>query len=403
MSIFDFFRPQKEKKPAVKWIWLGGAIISYDLSYEVYFKFYELNPFVWMSINKRSNDVWSNGWALTKKGQDEEWKEKLYNDDFKELIKYSTNDTPKWFFKRLVRDYDITWNAYIYIVRDDNKKAIWMQILDPRYIKPVATEQGELVWYVQNLNWITIFLPDEIWHIKEDNDIRNEIVWKSKMTSLFTDVETDQEARDSNLAFFKNNQTPSSIVIIDPEFDISNIDDEKAIRKKIKEMFEWWKYKWWKNKHRSMMAQWIKDVIKIQDKISDMEFLNLRKFTRDLVFWVFEVPKSMFWFTDDVNYSNWVTQYDIYFNNIEALEKKFSEFLTKVLKEFDEEYIFVFLMDDLRRLMAKAEIAWSLYKDKWLLTLNESRKIIQYDEVEDWDRFYEAKSITLKEEEKDEN
>lgn len=40
------------------------------------------------------------------------------------------------------------------------------------------------------------------------------------MESLFIDLETDKEARDSNLAFFRNNQTPASVIILDPDFDL---------------------------------------------------------------------------------------------------------------------------------------------------------------------------------------
>lgn len=392
MSLIDFFRPQKEKKPTVKGYSFWGSVLSYDLSYEIYFKYYNLNPFVFMAINKRSNDAFSKGWELTK------WGKETYNDDFKELIVDSTSGTPSEFLKRLVRDYDITSNAYIYIVKDKAwKTPIWMQILDPRYIKPVANKQGQLLWYIQNLEWITVFLKDEIFHIKSDNDIDNEIVGKSRMTSLFIDIETDQEARDSNLAFFKNNQTPSSIVLLDPDFEIDE-DNEKDYKAKIKEMFESWKYEWGKNHHRSMMAQWIKEIVKIQDKISDMEFMELRKFTWDLVFWVYEVPKSMLWFTENTNYSNWLNQYDLYWDNIEALASKFSEYLTTVFKVFDEKYEFIALEDNLRKLMLKAEIAWNLYKDKWILTLNESRELIQYAKVKDWDKFYEVKALPIWEE-----
>jgi hypothetical protein len=40
------------------------------------------------------------------------------------------------------------------------------------------------------------------------------------MTSLFIDLETEKEARESNLAFFINNQTPSSLIIVDENFNI---------------------------------------------------------------------------------------------------------------------------------------------------------------------------------------
>lgn len=390
MALIDFFIPQKKEAPSVRGYSFGANVLNMDLSKDVFFKYYNLNPFIFSVINKRSNACFSKGWELRK-----EWQtEKIYNEDLKELIKFSTSRTPKEFFKRVIRDYDIAWESYIYYVKDEAWKKIWIQALDPRYIKPVANKQWVLLWFVQNLDWIKVYLKDEVSYIKDDNDIDNEIAWKSKMSSLFIDVETDQEARESNLAFFKNNQTPSSIIILDPEFEIDE-DDEKGTKEKIKNMFESWKYEGWKWKHRSMMAQWIKEIVKVQDKISDMEFLELRKFTRELVYEIYEVPTSLWGVTDKTNYSNWNTQYDIYWDNIEALEDKFAEWLTEVLKEFDPLYVLIPLKDNLRKLVIKADIAWSLYKDKWIITLNESRKIIQYEDVKDWDKFFEVKTLGI--------
>lgn len=387
MALIDYFRPKNEKKPVVRGFSFRGNILTYDLSYDVYFKYYNLNPFVFSCINKRAKDSFSKWYQLVKGNN-----KTTYNEEFEDLIKYSTSWNAKEFLERLSRDYDITWNAYIYIVKDEGwKKPIWIQILDPRYVKPVSDQYWQLLWYVQNLNWVRTYLKDEIFHLKDDNDIDNEVVGKSRMTSLFIDIESDQEARDSNLAFFKNNQTPSSIVLIDPEFELDD-DNEKAIREKIKEMFEWWKYVGGKNKHRSMMAQGIKDIVKVQDKISDWEFLELRKFTLDIVSAIYEVPKSILWFTDSVNYANWLTQYDIYWDNIEAKDEKFAEFLTDVLQVFDDRYRFEWLKDNLRKLQIKSEIAWNLYKDKGLITLNEWREIIQYDKVYDWDKFADLKN-----------
>lgn len=56
--------------------------------------------------------------------------------------------------------------------------------------------------------------------MRDDTDLKFEAVGRSKMESLFIDLETDKEARDSNLAFFKNNQTPASYVILDNEFEL---------------------------------------------------------------------------------------------------------------------------------------------------------------------------------------
>lgn len=76
------------------------------------------------------------------------------------------------------------------------------------------------------------------------------------MTSLFIDLETDTEARDSNLAFFKNNQTPASYVLIDDDFAFpDNKEDEAKLRKEMKEIFESGKYTGGKNRHRASIMQ----------------------------------------------------------------------------------------------------------------------------------------------------
>ena len=385
MWLLDFFnKTTKDNTPSVKVESVWWFVLNYDYSFEVFYKFYNLNPFVYSCINKRSNDVWSHWFELLT------WKTNR-NNDLKQFLKTSTTPTAKEFFKRIIRDYDITWNAYVYIVRNESKIAVWLQVLDPRYITPITDKYGIVIWYLQNLNWIKAFTKDEVFHLKNDNDIDNEIVWKSKMTSLLTDIESDQEARDSNLAFFKNNQTPSSIVIIDNNYDMNSWNLTQILWK-LKEMFEWWKYQGWKNKHRTLITQWIKEVVKVQDKINDMEFLQLRKFSLEVTSAVYEVPKSLLWYTEWVSYTNWDNQYDIYRDTIESIEDKFAEFLNKIFKLFDPNYEFNFIKDNLRKLKTKSEIAWKMYKVDNLITLNEAREIIQYEPVKDWDKFYENTS-----------
>jgi hypothetical protein len=58
MGLLDLFRKTETKEaPSVKVVDIGGALVNYDLSFEVYYKYYELNPFVQSVINRRSNDT----------------------------------------------------------------------------------------------------------------------------------------------------------------------------------------------------------------------------------------------------------------------------------------------------------------------------------------------------------
>jgi hypothetical protein len=70
--------------------------------------------------------------------------------------------------------------------------------------------------------------------LKGDQDTTNEAIGRSKMQSLFLDLESDKEAKESNWAFFANNQTPSSLVVLDQEFR----EPDEATLKKIKDLFQ---------------------------------------------------------------------------------------------------------------------------------------------------------------------
>ena len=375
----SFFNRNKKELPKVVGASYGWFSINYSFDNKVLYDFYKLNPYVSACVNKIKTDVWGYGLELQKETSKGSNTEKL---NPKIFWKY----TPKKFLERLVRDVEVTWNWYVYIVTNESWKAIQMQLLDPRYITPMQNDQWVLLGYIQNLNWIRAFLPSEVYHFIDDTDLENEILGKSKMTSLFIDLESDKEASESNLAFFKNNQTPSSIIVIDPDFEIWDWLD---LRKKLKDIFEGGQFKGWKNHHRSTALQWVKEVIKVQDKINDAQFIELRKLTMQLVCAVYWVPQDLIWFTETSNKSVWEIQSEVYYNYILAKEEAYEQFLSEIIKVFYwPDYKIEILQDNLKQLEKKAKIAWDLYKNNELITLNEAREIIQYESTKDWDIFY---------------
>ena len=95
-----------------------------------------------------------------------------------------------------------------------------------------------------------------MFHLRGDPDIDNETVGRSKMKTLLIELITDEEASLSNLAFFKNNQTPSSIIIMDENFKLPDNPQQKAeALGEIKAMFNSGKHNGGANKHRSAFAQ----------------------------------------------------------------------------------------------------------------------------------------------------
>jgi hypothetical protein len=164
---------------------------------------------------------------------------------------------------------------------------------------------------------------------------------------------------------------------------------ENGILNSLNEIFNSWDYTGGKNQHRTALLEWVKEIIKVQDKITDMEFIELRKFTRQMVYTVYQVNPDVLWITENSNRSVGESQSMDYWNTISSKEQLYEDFLTQIVKRIHwEEYRVEILQDSLRVLKQKAQIAWDLYKNQRVITLNEAREIIQYPEVEDWDNFF---------------
>lgn len=378
MSILDIFKSKEKSKPLVKGFSLSSFSVSYDISLKVFYDFYERNPYISSVVDKIRRDVGAHGYEIRRFKKASE----ATMEEFAKLINVSVGYTPRQFIKRIMRDFEVTGNAYVYLSKKGTKVEA-IQILDPRHMKPIMNKGGQVLGYVQNLEGFRYFTKDEIFHLKDDTDLKFEALGRSKMESLFIDLETDKEARDSNLAFFHNNQTPASYVLLDPDFAFpENAEDEAKLRREMKEIFESGKYTGGKNRHRASIMQGVKDVLKVQDKISDMEFFQMRKFTLELVCSVYWVNKDVLGFTDTSNRSVWDVQSETYYFMIEEKEDMIDEFMTDVLQAvFGTEFSYVTLKDNLRTLAVKGTLAGDLY-EKGLITLNEGREILQYEKVD---------------------
>lgn len=393
MFDFLFWKKDNEKsRPKVKGYGIGGISINYDYSLATYYKFYNDNPYVASVIERLRRDIGAHwfeirtGDKLNKKAM-QQWSEVLNK----------TKLTPRGLIKRIVRDYELTGNAYIYLAKDGTKVEA-VQILDPRFVTPIANEFWIVLGYAYSIQTTQYFTADEVLHLKDDTDTNNEIVGRSKLRSLIIDIETDKQARDSNYAFFKNNQTPSSFIILDNEMELpTNDDDFKELKRELKELFES-NGSGGINNHRSVVVQGVKEVINTQSKISDAEFLNLRRFTLELVCSIYGVNKDILGFTETSNRAVSTAQSDNYFMLVEDKEEFLDEFLTMVVKEvLGEQFTYHTLKDNLRTLRIKWEVAEKLYNAE-IITRNEAREIIQYENHEDGELFKGGASVKDKEE-----
>ena len=85
-----------------------------------------------------------------------------------------------------------------------------------------------------------------------------------------------------------------------------------------------------------------------------------------------------------------------YYTLIEEKENLLDEFMTKILKQiFWEKYSFKTIKDTIRLLSARSLVTTNLYNNG-IITLNEARKIVGYDERSDGDltKIQNSSSIT---------
>lgn len=269
-------------------------------------------------------------------------------------------------------------NLYIYHVRSNTEAGEntgdieGFQILDPRYMTPVVLKDGTVVGYVQNLRGNKVyFTDDEVSHLKYDNDIENEFLGMPALYSLHIDICLDEEAKESNLAYFRNDQVPGTVVRVK---DDVTAEEAKEIKKKLKTEFSGGK-----NKHKSVVINGIEEIDRIQDKIDDAQFMDMRRFTLENVASLFGVPPSVLGYVKDVNLANGKEQRVEYIENtIRPDEELFAEFFTNMLQNEGYDVVFEFIDSHIDVIEAKAKTMVELV-GAGILEPNEARAELGYD------------------------
>lgn len=109
---------------------------------EVFFHNYRHNPYIRSVINRRKRDAYRFGIEI-RKGETVMKDLNMFTD----LINATgTKITAKKFIERVIRDYEVTGNAYIYCARSiETGNVFSIQALDPRYIKPITNKNGQVL------------------------------------------------------------------------------------------------------------------------------------------------------------------------------------------------------------------------------------------------------------------
>ncbi len=187
--------------------------------------------------------------------------------------------------------------------------------------------------------------------------------------------DTDFFATRWNRNFFYNNAMPSIVLKTD-----QGLKDKEI--KRIKS--EWGNQFGGVNKaHKFAILTGGLDIdTALKQTIKDMEFLNLRKFSRDEIFTIFQIPKTIVAITEDVNRANAIEHRAVWLENvIKPKMAKLTAFLNEFyLPDWGDDLYFGYKDPTPDNVETNLKIA----KDGAdVLTVNERRELLGYEAIKE--------------------
>ena len=272
--------------------------------------------------------------------------------------------------------------AYVYPVKALNNEPTELWTLDPARLKVVrGNEYIKGYVYINPMGQQIPFEVGELFEIKRPHPFDPyEGVSTVDMAKLT--IEGDLNAQLWNRNFFKNGAIPSGVLTTE-----SNLGDEEFER--VKEQFHE-KYEGRENAYKTLVLEGGLKYQQLALNQKDMDFLEQRKFHRDEVLSIFQVPKAIVAVTDDVNRANAETSEYVFARRtvkprLELIFEKFNVFYLPMFKGTDG---FDLRFDD----PVPADRQLALDEDKNLvnrvLTINEVRAKRGYEPIEGGDQLY---------------
>lgn len=220
---------------------------------------------------------------------------------------------------------------YVTANMDLANNLVGFQILDPRTMTKYIDNYGNITWYRQfnSKGAVKTYTPEEIAYYQFEKDNDNEAFWLSELEGVVRDALTDLNANKSNYYFFDNDSVPRAVFLLNEGMDYEDEEVQAQVQNLQDQM------KGVQNKHKSIASNLIKDVKPIAISHKDVEFINQRKLTTEKVCATLEVPKSLLWYVDNVNYANAESLYKNWIETtIRPYEEYFEFLINDILKKF---------------------------------------------------------------------
>lgn len=224
---------------------------------------------------------------------------------------------------------------------DGGKPAQIYPWLNPGYMRVVPSPETFIAGYVYDVpgtgNKIT-FGTDEIIHFKYP-DLLNPYRGLSPVKAAEYAIGSDAAAARWNYNFFKNAARPYGIVLIDGtlgEAQYNRLKAQMDIGMRGEE-----------NAHKLAILEKAKDYKEIGYSQKDMDFLSQREFSRDEIFAIFKVPKTVLALGGEINRATAETQKAVFVEEtiVPKIRKIVAALNEFYLKDFGDDTLF-FDFDD---------------------------------------------------------
>jgi HK97 family phage portal protein len=277
---------QKSSKQVISY--LGGSPASTegilpDIDFEIFEQMYEQTSWVRAVVGVICKAVTARGYSLSPAKTNADINNAELLQEF--FSNCNPNDTLLEILDDITRDIYVFGNAFLEVVygADGKPKELWN--LDAPTMRVMADEHGAITGYIQtprSHSGNVYFEPREVIHFKLESR-GSTLYGLSPLASLVLPITTDRYSQIYNRAFFLNGAKVRGAFIMkdaSPE-QVERNRDYMAARAKNPDMA-----------HSDMVLEGDIEFRQISTTQKDMEFLQLREFTRNEILAVYGVPPS---------------------------------------------------------------------------------------------------------------
>lgn len=297
-------------------------------TFDTYYRMYNMNADLYRCIEEICQTSMSCGYEYYK--ETTEGEKKYESKDIDAVLTNQGDTTVEELKNDMLRSYLLTGNIFL-LKRYNAMGLMGFRVLDPRNVKVTYNEEsGKALAYKYKLGneWIAVW-AEIIHHFRNGMDMNRKPLGTSALRTIIADVMGDYQASLANYSYFKNDILPSHVAVMEDGFD------PKDIPETLKKMRD--DLSGGTGKHKVMVMNGIREIVPIEKRHVDMEFIEQKKYTTEKVCSAMGVPKIILGYTDGVNYSSSETQYAKFIENtIRPIERLIESWFNTMIKDIEE-------------------------------------------------------------------